>query len=394
MNPKAFRNHGEWLVLAKDLQPGDRIKPLFRSEVEEVAAVELYGISASITFVSGAAGSVMNQSQRVALQGVGKVKAKAKPKKPDVPSTASVKDARADAMAQLHQDLYGELDEYAGITPPAPVALWKPHPEHPGTTLPRDWQHPNRPELKGWNWYPVVQHDVEPVHIIQVGKSCMAQVEVCQQDGCWVEGIDYRMVDGGGGYAPGRTGGEHPSAVHAELYGWESVVRSIGRHPESSRNAKDSLKLVDAVKTRIHELRMALGMPAEAPAAPAAPLVPAKPKRQAKRRKPRQLGDLLPGGELVADPANALLELHDQANGAPAPQPAPRVDHVQVFHWPTPPVAVERPAKLWDVVSAIYPTKPQREAAKRRLRTLTNKLQRLPDAERRAFLQHLNTLFP
>lgn len=195
MNPKAFTSFGEMLVLARDLRPGDRIVPFGRTAVEEVASVELYGISASVTFRSGAAGSVMNHAQRLKL---------------------------------------------------------------------------------------VVTNE------------------------------------------------------------------------------------------------------------------PGKADRQRKRKPARQLGDLLPGGELVSDPTNALLELHDQANGIPAPQPAPEaapVDLVQTLPWPTPAERVQRPMKPWDVVSGIYATKAEREAAKRRLRTLINKLQRLSDAERRAFITHLNTLF-
>lgn len=46
---------------------------------------------------------------------------------------------------------------------------------------------------------------------------------------------------------------------------------------------------------------------------------PAKAPKARKRRTGHQGGDVLPDGTMVADPANALLELHDQANGTPVP---------------------------------------------------------------------------
>lgn len=51
----------------------------------------------------------------------------------------------------------------------------------------------------------------------------------------------------------------------------------------------------------------------------------ARKRRRAARKAPagHQGGLLLEDGTLVADPTNALLELHDQANGTPAPAPAP-----------------------------------------------------------------------
>lgn len=99
-------------------------------------------------------------------------------------------------------------------------------------------------------------------------------------------------------------------------------------------------------------------------------LQPAAKMPKAKRATGHQGGLVLEDGTLVADPANALLELHDQANGTPvarSPQPA----------MPT----------LGSVVAGLGANYREREVIKRRLGNLVRKVQRLPDAERRALLQ-------
>lgn len=99
-------------------------------------------------------------------------------------------------------------------------------------------------------------------------------------------------------------------------------------------------------------------------------LQPAAKAPKAKRATGHQGGLVLEDGTLVADPTNALLELHDQANGTPvAPSPQPAM--------PT----------LGSVVAGLGANYRQREVIKRRLGNLVRKVQRLPEAERRALLQ-------
>lgn len=100
---------------------------------------------------------------------------------------------------------------------------------------------------------------------------------------------------------------------------------------------------------------------------------PAKPRKRDNRkpRKAHQGGDVLPDGTMVADPTNALLELHDQVNGTPAPP--------QVVPAP------ERPT-LTELAKPFGRDRRQREVVKRRFRSLYGKLTAWPADQRAAFI--------
>jgi hypothetical protein len=97
-----------------------------------------------------------------------------------------------------------------------------------------------------------------------------------------------------------------------------------------------------------------------------------------------QGGDVLEDGSIIADPAQALLELHDQVNTLPA------TDLVQTLPWPTPPVCVARVPTLAELAAPFGSNRREREVVKKRFRSLCGKLTKLPEGERRAFLEYIN----
>lgn len=378
------------------------------------------------------------------------------------------------------------------VPAPEPVPHWIPCPGHTGTTLPKDWKHPNG-DFKGWQYYPVVQHFVPPTEIACVDRSHYAFIEVTQQDGCWVWGYDVRCNTGGSASALGRTGGEVSSKERAVLMAWWEVLRCIKGHMKhQGKGNNKAQQLWQLIEQHYEQLSAKALLPVEvdeparyfhpdknlpyihthklepwiwvgadgacwlfhAPLAPGwtvkdnehlGPLLvapkdlpgeaydaqyrvplalgkqPANGKvkmmvqrildrealkrnatnaanvtnktigRKLKKKLGHQAGDVLPDGTMVADPTNAILELHDQVNHVPlkveAVPPSKTIEELLPAAKWAPPVSA---SNLTELAKPFGADRRAREVVKKRFTSLYGKLAKMNAEERAAFLSYVN----
>lgn len=139
------------------------------------------------------------------------------------------------ALAKVKQD----------AVPPVPVAVprWKPYREHPGTTVPMNYQDPSFKGISDWSHYPVLQ-DRKQYRVVKLsfGSKVFAEARFGLQDGIPVMGYNWMDGKGGGGCAPGRKWGEFDTLKAAEIYAWEYMRGKLaervksGDHGNTERN--------------------------------------------------------------------------------------------------------------------------------------------------------------
>ncbi len=141
----------------------------------------------------------------------------------------------------------------------ASVPLWKPFPDHPGTTIPKDYKDPGFTGISDWSHYPVLQQGNYETHTLQVSARIYAKAKVGLQDGIPVMGYDWLDMSGGGGCAPGRKWGEFPTLKDAEIYAWEHLQGKLDERvrmgSDSAKVKQDLRKLLQKISARLAELQ-------------------------------------------------------------------------------------------------------------------------------------------
>lgn len=136
-----------------------------------------------------------------------------------------------------------------------PVPLWKPFPDHPGTTIPKDYKDPEFKGVSDWSHYPVLQPGNYETHTLKVSERIYAKAKVGLQDGIPVMGYDWLDMSGGGGCAPGRKWGEFTTLKDAEIYAWEHLQGNIDERvrmgSDSAKVKQDLRKLLQMITVRL-----------------------------------------------------------------------------------------------------------------------------------------------